>query len=89
MLLKKFGVDPETIKQALLEVRVPGRSEMIDNKLEIPIMIDYAHTPESLQSILKAVKTYTRGKVIAVFGCGGDRDNIKRPIMGENRRKNS
>ena len=56
---------------------------MIDNKLEIPIMIDYAHTPESLQSILKAVKTYTRGKVIAVFGCGGDRDNIKRPIMGE------
>ena len=80
---QKFGVDPETIKQALLEVRVPGRSEMIDNKLEIPIMIDYAHTPESLQSILKAVKTYTRGKVIAVFGCGGDRDNIKRPIMGE------
>lgn len=46
-------------------------------------MIDYAHSPESLQSILKAVKNYTRGKLICVFGCGGDRDTTKRPIMGE------
>ena len=80
---QKFGVDPETIKQALLEVRVPGRSEMIDNKLEIPIMIDYAHSPESLESILNAVKSYTRGRVICVFGCGGNRDKNKRPLMGE------
>ena len=80
---KKFGVDSEIIKQALLEVRVPGRSEMVDNKLELPIMIDYAHTPESLQNILQAVKTYTPGKVISVFGCGGDRDSSKRPQMGE------
>ena len=56
---------------------------MVDNKLEIPIMIDYAHTPESLESILKTVKIYTRGKVICVFGCGGNRDSSKRPIMGE------
>ena len=80
---KKFNVSPEIIKEALLEVRVPGRSEMVDNKLEIPIMIDYAHTPESLESILKTVKIYTRGKVICVFGCGGNRDSSKRPIMGE------
>ena len=80
---KKFGVSPEIIKEALLEVRVPGRSEMVDNKLEIPIMIDYAHTPESLESILKTAKIYTRGKVICVFGCGGNRDKAKRPIMGE------
>ena len=46
-------------------------------------MIDYAHSPESLQSILSAVKSYTRGKVISVFGCGGDRDKAKRPIMGQ------
>ena len=46
-------------------------------------MIDYAHSPESLQNILQAVKSYTRGKVISVFGCGGDRDSGKRPIMGE------
>ena len=80
---QKFGIEPEVVKQALEEVRVPGRSELINNKLEIPIMIDYAHSPESLQNILQAVKSYTRGKVISVFGCGGDRDSGKRPIMGE------
>ena len=46
-------------------------------------MIDYAHSPESLQNILQATKSYTRGRVISVFGCGGDRDKGKRPIMGE------
>ena len=46
-------------------------------------MIDYAHSPESLENILSAVKSYTRGKVISVFGCGGDRDTSKRAIMGE------
>ena len=80
---KKFGIDSETVKQALEEVRVPGRSELVDNKLELAIMIDYAHSPESLENILKATKSYTRGKVISVFGCGGDRDSGKRPIMGE------
>ena len=80
---QKFDIDPEIVKNALLEVRVPGRSELVDNKKEIPIMIDYAHSPESLQNILQAAKSYTRGKVISVFGCGGDRDSNKRPIMGE------
>ena len=56
---------------------------MVPNKKEIPIMIDYAHSPESLQNILSAVKSYTRGRVISVFGCGGDRDKGKRPLMGE------
>lgn len=80
---QKFGIAPETVKEALMEVRVPGRSELVNNKKEIPIMIDYAHSPESLQNILQAVKSYTRGKVISVFGCGGDRDSGKRPQMGE------
>lgn len=79
----KLGVGADPIKEALLEVRVPGRSELVDNKREIPIMIDYAHTPESLESILQAVKSYTKGRVISVFGCGGDRDRTKRPLMGE------
>ncbi len=79
----KLGANAEQIKEALQEVRVPGRSELVDNKKELTIMIDYAHTPESLESILQAVKSYTKGKVISVFGCGGDRDNIKRPLMGE------
>ena len=80
---KELGISSEKIIEVLKEIRVPGRSEMVDNKKEIPIMIDYAHSPESLQNILSAVKSYTRGKVISVFGCGGDRDKSKRPIMGE------
>ena len=80
---KKLGIDAEIIKEALLEVRVPGRSELIDNALELPIMIDYAHSPESLENILQAVKSYTKGRIICVFGCGGDRDSGKRPLMGE------
>ena len=82
-ICKKLGIDAETIKEALLNIKVPGRSEMVDNKLNLPIMIDYAHSPESLENILKAVKSYTRGRVISLFGCGGDRDTRKRSIMGE------
>ncbi len=82
-ICKKLGIEAETIKTALEKIKVPGRSEMVENKLEIPIMIDYAHSPESLENILRAVKSYTRGRVISVFGCGGDRDTRKRPIMGE------
>ena len=78
-----FGVTVEQIKEALENVRVPGRSELVENKEELKIMIDYAHTPESLKSILQTVKTYTIGRVICVFGCGGDRDKNKRPLMGE------
>lgn len=80
---EKLGASVEQIQEALLEVRVPGRSELVDNKKELTIMIDYAHSPESLENILNAVKSYTRGRVISVFGCGGDRDSGKRPIMGE------
>lgn len=80
---EKLGANAEQIKEALEEVRVPGRSELVNNKKELTIMIDYAHSPESLENILNAVKSYTRGRVICVFGCGGDRDSSKRPIMGE------
>ena len=80
---QKFGISSEVIKTALENVRVPGRSELVDNKLELTIMIDYAHSPESLENILRACKSYTRGKVISVFGCGGDRDTRKRAVMGE------
>ena len=79
----KLGVTPEQIKEALEDVRVSGRSELTKNKKDLAIMIDYAHSPESLENILTAVKSYTKGLVISVFGCGGDRDTTKRPIMGE------
>lgn len=79
----KFGADAEKIKEALSNISVPGRNEIVPNKKGLTIMIDYAHTPESLENILTTVKSYTRGRVIAVFGCGGDRDSTKREIMGE------
>ncbi len=78
-----YGVSPEIIKTALENIKIPGRSELVPNKKELNIMIDYAHSPESLENILQAVKTYTKGRLIVVFGCGGDRDTSKRPIMGE------
>lgn len=58
----KLGVSTETIKSALEEVRVPGRSELVDNKKDLNIMIDYAHSPESLENILSAVSEYTMRK---------------------------
>ena len=79
----QFGCSSDEIKEALVNIRVPGRSELVDNKLGLTIMIDYAHTPESLEKILSTVKIYTRGRVISVFGCGGERDKYKRPMMGE------
>lgn len=79
----KLGCNAENIKESLLDTRVPGRSELVNNSKELTIMIDYAHSPESLENILNAVKSYTRGRVISVFGCGGDRDSAKRPKMGE------
>lgn len=79
----EFKATTEKIKEGLENISVPGRSELVPNKQELAIMIDYAHTAESLENILQAVKTYTRGRVICVFGCGGDRDKTKRPLMGE------
>ena len=79
----KLGVGAEPIKAALLDLKVPGRSELVPNKKDLNIMIDYAHSPESLENILSAVKSYTKGRVISLFGCVGDRDSTKRPIMGE------
>lgn len=79
----KFDATVENIKEALENIKVPGRSELVPNKKDLTIMIDYAHSPKSLESILLAVSAYTRGRVISVFGCGGDRDSGKRSIMGE------
>ncbi|HOH88656.1 MAG TPA: cyanophycin synthetase, partial [Bacillota bacterium] len=61
---------------------VPGRSEIIKTNTPYTVIIDYAHTPDGLQNILASVKEYARGRIITLFGCGGDRDKEKRPIMG-------
>ena len=82
-LAGSLGIDAEKIKEGLENVVVPGRNELVPNKADAAVMIDYAHTAESLENILQATKTYTPGRVICVFGCGGDRDREKRPRMGE------
>lgn len=78
-----LGIGVDQVKEGLENIVVPGRNELVPNKQDLAVMIDYAHTAESLENVLQATKTYTQGRVICVFGCGGDRDKEKRPRMGE------
>ena len=78
------GAGPESIRQGLESVyNVPGRIELLDTGTPYRVILDYAHSPDSLENILKAVRQTTKGRMIALFGCGGDRDRGKRPVMGE------
>ncbi|HEY8892517.1 MAG TPA: UDP-N-acetylmuramoyl-L-alanyl-D-glutamate--2,6-diaminopimelate ligase [Clostridium sp.] len=79
------GVDLESIKLALQNVQVPGRCELVKNDFDLgfEIILDYAHTPDGLENILETVREFTKGRLICVFGCGGDRDKTKRAIMGK------
>jgi len=61
---------------------VPGRLERVKTEKGIPIFIDYAHTPDALKKVLKMLGSLKKGKLTVVFGCGGDRDKAKRPVMG-------
>lgn len=78
-----LGAQMDAILAALGELRVPGRSEVVDIGKTFAVIIDYAHTPSSLEAILQNTKRYAKGRIICVFGCGGDRDAEKRPLMGE------
>jgi UDP-N-acetylmuramoyl-L-alanyl-D-glutamate--2,6-diaminopimelate ligase len=79
------GIEPSVIEIALAKVQVPGRCELVKDthNLGFEIILDYAHTPDGLENILKTAREFTKGKLICVFGCGGDRDKTKRPIMGK------
>ncbi|WP_024614999.1 UDP-N-acetylmuramoyl-L-alanyl-D-glutamate--2,6-diaminopimelate ligase [Clostridium sp. Ade.TY] len=80
-----LGISLKDIKKGLKEIVVPGRCERVARKYNLPfeIIIDYAHTPDGLENILKTARQFTKGNLISVFGCGGDRDKVKRPQMGK------
>ncbi|MFE4711269.1 UDP-N-acetylmuramoyl-L-alanyl-D-glutamate--2,6-diaminopimelate ligase [Paenibacillus sp. NPDC056722] len=74
----------EEIKASLEAVPgVAGRVESVDEGQEFAVIVDYAHTPDGLENVLRAVQEFATGKVLTVFGCGGDRDRTKRPLMGK------
>jgi UDP-N-acetylmuramoyl-L-alanyl-D-glutamate--2,6-diaminopimelate ligase len=81
----KLGINKEAIIKGIENVVVLGRCERVAKEYNLPyeIIIDYAHTPDGLENILKTAKGFTKGKLISVFGCGGDRDKVKRPQMGK------
>jgi len=89
-VLSAFGaalaeaIDPKTIKAALEKFQsVPGRFELVNAGQDFSIIVDYAHTPDGLENILKTAKQIAKRRIIVIFGCGGDRDRTKRPIMGK------
>ena len=81
--LVNLGFDIDEISRAITELKpVPGRGEIVPVPRNFTVMIDYAHTPDGLQSILECAREITGGRIILVFGCGGDRDKSKRAEMG-------
>ncbi|MDR3595800.1 UDP-N-acetylmuramoyl-L-alanyl-D-glutamate--2,6-diaminopimelate ligase [Clostridium sp.] len=81
----KLEIPEDAIKIGIENAVVLGRCERVAKEYNLPyeIIIDYAHTPDGLENILKTAKAFTKGKLISVFGCGGDRDTVKRPQMGK------
>ena len=81
---RSLGVDARVAADALERAgRVPGRFEAVDEGQPFAVVVDYSHTPDSLENALQAARGLARGRVLCVFGCGGDRDRGKRPEMGD------
>lgn len=85
-----LNIPIEIIKRELeRSIGVEGRIEVVKNKKNLNVIVDYAHTPDALENILNSIKDFASGKIIVVFGCGGDRDKQKRPTMGRIAQQNS
>jgi len=77
------GINPESVQKGIESLdHIPGRLEKVSTQRDFSVFIDYAHTEDALKNVLQALRTITPGRIILVFGCGGDRDKTKRPKMG-------
>jgi UDP-N-acetylmuramoyl-L-alanyl-D-glutamate--2,6-diaminopimelate ligase len=80
---RALGIPSDTCRQAIATAgQVPGRFQTVAAGQPFAVLVDYAHTPDSLENVLNAARQLTQTRLITVFGCGGDRDRGKRPVMG-------
>ncbi len=78
------GADFDSVISAVSQSKgVPGRVEVVDTDTDYTVLIDYAHSPDGLENVISSLRETTDGRIITVFGCGGDRDRTKRPKMGK------
>ncbi len=80
---RAIGIDDATAAAGISALRgVPGRLETVEEGQDFLVVVDYAHTPDGIENVLNATRPLARGRLVIVFGCGGDRDRAKRPLMG-------
>src|SRR4029077_7274848 len=79
-----LGIPADAVTQGIANLQnVPGRFEPVRAGQKFHVIVDYAHTDDALEKVLKSAREITAGRLIVVFGCGGERDRTKRPLMGE------
>jgi len=82
-LMDRLGIDGKSITSGIHSLSgVPGRLQKISSKPGVKVFIDYAHTPDAIENVIRTAREFTKGKLHIVFGCGGNRDKTKRPLMG-------